>query len=382
MTPASSTTPTPERTRSTDTAPTLTPTPTKLPTTMKAIAKVRAGPGLEMIEVPVPRIGPREVLVRTRACSICGTDVHIHRWDSWAESRIRPPLVIGHELCGEVVEAGAEVQRVKVGDSVSADSHVPDLTCAVCRRGEPHLCIHLGILGVDRTGVFSEYVALPEVCVWRNEPGLDPAQASIQDPMGNAVYATLVEPVAGQSVAVFGDGPTGLGAVGVAAAAGASQVIHVGKYPARLEIGRRMGATLSLNAAAPEADVVARVLEAAEGGADVVLEMTGSQLAVDQGFQVLRKGGRFSAFGIPAEPLRIDLANAVVFKGARVYGINGRRLWETWYQMAGLLRSGRLDFSPIITHRIPFADFQRGFELMTAPERQAAKVVMLLSSKD
>jgi len=353
------------------------PAPRPIPRTMKAIAKVAPGPGLEMIETPVPEIGPHEVLVRTRACSICGTDVHIYRWDPWAQGRIRPPLVVGHEICGEVVRVGAEVQRISIGDSVSADSHVPDLTCAVCRRGEPHLCSNLRILGVDRAGVFSEYVALPEACVWRNAPDLDPAQASIQDPMGNAVYATLVEPVAGQSVVVFGDGPTGLGAVGVAAAAGASTVVHVGKHPARLEIGRRMGATLSLNVAAPGVDVVGAVMDATGGGADVVLEMTGSQLAVEQGFQVLRKGGRFSAFGIPAEPLRIDLANAVVFKGARVLGINGRRLWETWYQMAGLLRSGGLDFSPIITHRIPFDEFQRGFELMTSPDRQAAKVVLL-----
>ncbi|MGQ9586206.1 MAG: L-threonine 3-dehydrogenase [Anaerolineae bacterium] len=348
-----------------------------MPETMRAVIKPQAAPGLEMVEVDVPRISDKEVLIRVKACSICGTDVHIYKWDAWSQHRIKPPLIIGHEFCGEIVEVGADVKGFRVGDYVSSDSHIPDGTCPVCRQGMPHICANLEILGVDRTGCFADYIALPTISLWRNDPSLDPASASIQDPMGNAVYTVLAEPVAGKTVAVFGDGPIGLGAVGVARAAGASTVFHVGKYPRRLEIGQQMGADVSLNITQPGVDVVGTILKATDGwGVDVVLEMTGNQRAINEGFAVLRKGGRFSAFGIPSEPVQIDLNEAVIFKGARILGINGRLLWETWFQMAGLLKSGQLDFSPIITHRLPFDRWQEGFEAMMSPEREAAKVVL------
>ena len=348
-----------------------------MPETMRAIVKPRPGPGLEMTTVPIPQIGPRDVLVKVRATSICGTDVHIYKWDAWSASRVRPPLIVGHEFCGHVVEVGSAVRSIQVGDFVSADSHRFDGTCPVCRKGQPHICANLEILGVDADGCFAEYVALPESSAWVNDPDLDPAIASIQDPCGNAVYAVLVEPVAGQSVAVFGDGPTGLFAVGVARAAGASLVAHIGKYPQRLAIGRDMGADLSINITEPGTDVVRTLLDATQGvGVDVAVEMTGSQRAIDEGFAALRKGGRFSAFGIPSQPVSMDLNNQVIFKGVTIHGINGRQLWQSWYQMAGLFKSGALDPSPVITHRISLGDFQRGFDLMTAPDRAAAKIVM------
>jgi threonine 3-dehydrogenase len=348
-----------------------------MPETMRAIVKPRPGPGLEMTTAPVPKIGPREVLVKVRATSICGTDVHIYKWDAWAAGRIKPPLIIGHEFCGDVVEVGSAVRSIKVGDYVSADSHRFDGTCPVCRRGQPHICANLEIFGVDTNGCFAEYVALPESSAWINDPSLDPAIASIQDPCGNAIYAVLVEPVAGQSVVIFGDGPTGLFAVGVASAAGAGLVAHVGKYPRRLAIGKAMGAGLSLNITEPGTDVVRTLLDATEGvGVDVVVEMSGSQQAINEGFAVVRKGGRFSAFGIPSQPISMDLNNQVIFKGVTIYGINGRQLWRSWYQMAGLFKSGALDPSPVITHQISLDDFQRGFDLMTASDRVAAKIVM------
>ncbi len=344
---------------------------------MRSIIKPTAGPGLAMVEADIPEITPQEVLIKVKATSICGTDVHIYNWDAWSQGRIKPPLRIGHEFCGHIVAVGRETRGFKEGDFVTSDSHIPDGTCPVCRQGQAHICANLSILGVDRTGCFADYIALPTIALWRNDPALDPAQASIQDPMGNAVYTTLVEPVAGKSVIVFGDGPTGLGAVGVAKAAGASTVFHVGKYPFRLEIGKKMGADVTLNISQPDTDVVKTVMAATGGwGVDVVLEMTGSPRAIDEGFAVLRKGGRFSLFGIPAGPVTLDLNKTMIFKGARVYGINGRILWDTWYQMAGLLKSGRLDFSPIITHQIPLDDWQKGFDLMTAKDRVAAKVVM------
>jgi len=344
---------------------------------MRAIIKPQPGPGLQMTRVPIPRIGPREVLVKVRATSICGTDVHIFKWDAWAAARVKPPLIIGHEFCGDVVEVGSAVRSIKVGDFVSADSHRYDGTCPVCRNGQPNICANLEIFGVDTNGCFAEYVALPESSAWVNAPDLDPAIASIQDPCGNAVYAVLVEPVAGRSVAIWGDGPTGLFAVGVAKAAGASPVFHIGKYPQRLAIGQAMGADVSLNISEPGADVVRTLLTATGGvGVDAVIEMTGSPQAIQEAFAAVRKGGRFSAFGIPSQPITLDLNSAVIFRGITLYGINGRQLWQSWYQMAGLFRSGALDPSPVITHRISLDDFQKGFALMTAPDRVAAKIVM------
>jgi len=350
--------------------------------TMRAIVKAQAAPGLEMHEVPIPQIGEHDVLVKVRACSICGTDVHIARWDNAARQWLKPPLVIGHEFCGYVVRCGSEVTRFKEGDFVSSDSHLPDWTCDVCRRGMPHICANLKVLGVDRPGCFAEYVALPESVLWLNDPGLDPGSASIQDPMGNSVYATLVEPVSGRSVVVFGDGPTGLGAVAVAKAAGAGLIIHVGLSPFLLEIGERLGAHVSINAGEPGLDVVARVLELTGGGADVVLEMSGSAKAIKEGLSVTCPGGRYTAFGLPTAPVPVDFENDVIFKGVRIQGITGRLLWDTWYQMAGLLRSGQLDFSPIITHRLPFSRWEHAFDLLLAQERRAAKIVMFLDEDD
>lgn len=349
---------------------------------MQAIVKAEAGPGLEMREVPVPTIGPHDVLVKVRACSICGTDVHIDRWDASVSNWVRPPMVIGHEMCGYVVECGAEVTRVKEGDFVSPDSHLPDWTCDICRRGAPHLCANLEILGIDRPGAYAEYVSLPETGLWKNAPNLDPANASMQDPMGNAVYATLVEPVAGQSVVVFGDGPTGLGAVAVAKAADAAQVIHVGLSPFLLDIGRRLGADVSLNAGDPGIDIVGEIRDRTGCGADVVLEMSGSAKAIRQGLAAVRPAGRYSAFGLPSQATEIDWQHEVIFKGTRILGITGRMLWQTWEQMASLLASGRLDFSPIVTHRLPFTEFRHGFDLLEAADRRAAKVVLYLDDAD
>ena len=347
---------------------------------MLALVKSKPLPGLELREVPVPDIGPHEVLVKVRACSICGTDLHLYRWDGAIKERARTPLVIGHELCGYVVATGRAVERLREGDYVSADSHLPDWTCAVCRQGLPHLCRNLQILGVDRPGAFAEYVAVPESSLWVNDTTLDPAVASIQDPMGNAVHAALAEPVSGRSVVIFGDGPTGLGATAVANASGAWPIVLVGLSAFLLEIGAQVGASLCINAGTQ--DVLSEIQRLLPDGADVVLEMSGSPAAVRQGLQVLKPGGCFIAFGLPAEKITLDLGAEIVFKGVRLIGVTGRRLWDTWYQMGALLRSGKVDFQPIITHRLPFTQWQLGFEQLLAPERQAAKVVLFMNPED
>jgi threonine 3-dehydrogenase len=342
---------------------------------MKAVVKLEAAPGAQMTSVKIPEIKPNEVLVKVKATSICGTDVHIYKWDEWARRRIRPPQILGHELAGEVVEVGKEVKSLKVGDYISAESHIPCGSCIQCKTGQQHICANLEILGVDRNGCFAEYVAIPEAVAWKNDPELPLEFASVQEPLGNSVYATLVTEVAGKTMAIFGDGPTGLFAIGVAKVSGAAKVFAVGRHPRRLEIAKEMGADVVLNER--EADVVEEILSATEGiGVDIVQDMAGTQAAIEEGLEVLRKGGRFTAFGIPPEPVRIDLAKNVIFKGVTIYGINGREMFDTWFKVANLLGSGLLDISPVITHKLPLEDFERGFELMMKRPKVAAKIVL------
>ena len=343
---------------------------------MRALVKSAPGPGANLATVDIPRPGPRDLLVRVQATSICGTDLHIYEWDPWAQSRVRLPRRFGHELAGEVLETGSAVSLVKPGDFVSADSHITCGVCLQCRTGRAHVCSNLAILGVDVDGCFADYAVIPESSAWKNDPALPPDVACVQDPLGNAVYATLVEDVSGKSVAVMGCGPTGLFAVGVARASGAGPIFAVDEHDFRLELARKMGATHAIKVGE---DVAAAILEGTGGvGAEVVLEMSGSPAAIKSGFRALARGGRFTAFGIPREPLAdFDLANDVIFKGARVIGITGRELFRTWYQMASLLKSGALDPAPVITHRFPLDRFQDAFELIRSPEARCGKVVLI-----
>ncbi|MFB3906925.1 MAG: L-threonine 3-dehydrogenase [Candidatus Eisenbacteria bacterium] len=344
---------------------------------MRAVVKTQARPGAELLQVPIPRIQPDEVLVRVKATTICGTDVHIYQWNEWAQGRIKNlPQTLGHELAGEVVEVGSTVTTVKPGDFVSCETHIPCLHCVQCLTGQMHICANLKILGVDRDGCFAEYVAVPSIVCWKNDPAIPPEIAAAQEPLGNAVYATLVEPVTSRSVLIFGDGPTGLFAAGVARASGASIVFLVGVNDARLEIARKMGADVVLDAR--KDDVRSVVLDRTHGvGADVVLDMVGLQSVLDQGLELVRRGGRFSAFGLPDGRLSIDMNNGVIFKGLRLYGINGRLMFETWLQVSQLLRSGRLDIRPVITHKLPLEEFARGFDLLHEVPISTGKVVLI-----
>jgi threonine 3-dehydrogenase len=318
-------------------------------------------------------IGPRDVLVKVRATTMCGTDLHIYRWDAWAQSRIKPPMVFGHEFAGDVVAVGDDVVGIRVGDFVSGETHIVCGHCRSCRTGHFHICQNVKIVGVDRPGCFAEYVTIPAMNAWRNDPAMDPAVAAAQEPFGNAVHTALATDLATKTVLVTGCGPIGLFAVAIARAAGASRIFATDINPYRLEMARTMGATDLLDA---RGDVVSEILAATDGdGVDVLLEMSGNQVAINQGFAALRFGGFASLLGLPGRSLdNFDLANHIVFKGATVYGVSGRKMFETWYQTRALLGAGGVDIAPIITHRLPLEEFEQAFEMML--EGVAAKVAL------
>jgi len=350
---------------------------------MWAVVKTRPEMGGELKEVAVPRIADDQVLVRVRATSICGTDVHIYKWDPWSAGRIGEqnlPQTLGHEVAGEVVEIGRSVKGIRRGDYVSAETHIPDPRDLQTLLGQMHIGERMKILGVDMNGSFAEYIAIPEVVCWVNDPAIPPAFACVQEPLGNATYAVLGEDndVAAKSMVLIGDGPISLFAVGVARAFGVTNIFLVGKYDFNMDIGKKMGADHLLYANRDDVDRIAYVKDHTRGyGADIVLDMAGSLQALDEGFKMLRKGGRFTAFGVASQSeVPIDYNNGIVFKGAQVHGINGRRMFDTWYRVRNLLSSGRLDISPVISHMYRLEDFEKGFEKMIERPRHAAKVIL------
>ena len=349
---------------------------------MKAIVKTKRGPGAEILDVDEPKIGPHDVLIKVKASSICGTDVHIWDWNEWADERIKNlPLVFGHEFSGEVIEVGEEVTSVSVGDFVSAETHIVDGTCYQCKTDRMHVCKHMKIIGVDRPGAFAEYIAIPELNAWKNDKHLDPYIASIQEPLGNAVHTVLpkdnIEDIAGKFVGVFGCGPIGLMAIAVLKEIGAALVVATEKGSnVRLSLAKKMGADVVINV--DEEDPVKVINDVTDGhGLDVALEMSGSPVALNQAFETLTPGGRVSILAIYDKPVTLDLNNHIVFKSATVYGITGRRMFQTWYQMKGLLRraSFREKIESVITHKIPIKDFEKGIELLH--KKEAAKVALI-----
>jgi len=351
---------------------------------MKAVVKTKPEFGAEYMECDIPQIADDQVLVKVKATSICGTDVHIYKWDPWSDSRIGAkalPQILGHEVAGEVVEVGKNVTRIKVGDMISAETHIPHPGDLQALLGQFHIGERMKILGVDCHGCFAEYFAVPEVVCWVNDPSISAEFASIQEPLGNATYATLGEDadVAGKSMVIFGDGPISLFAVGVARACGVTKIFHVGKYDLNMQIGKTMGSDFQLwtNKQSPK-ERLQFVKDHTDGyGADIVLEMVGSADALDDSFKMVRKGGRVTAFGIaPDSPCPIDYNNGIVFKGCQVHGINGRKMFDTWYRVKNLLASKRVDPSPVITHKFLLEDFAQGFEKMIERPRNAAKVVL------
>jgi threonine 3-dehydrogenase len=341
--------------------------------TMHAVVKAKAAPGIELQEVPVPSPGPGEVLVKVQAASVCGTDLHIFNWDPWAQGRIHPPLIPGHEFAGVVAGKGRGVTTVKEGDLVSAEMHVACGKCMQCRIGEAHICQHVRILGVDEDGAFAEYAIIPETNIWKLSPQIPHEYATLLDPLGNAVHAVLSGPIAAQTVAVTGCGAIGLFSIAVAKACGAAKVFAVEVNAHRRAVAAQMGADVVLNPATD--DVVERIKDETDGtGVDVLLEMSGVATAIRTGFAALRTGGRASLLGIPSKPFELDFAKDIIFKGAVVLGINGRKMFETWFQMEALLATGKLNLEPAITHRLKLSEFEQAMELLRTGE--AIKAVL------
>ena len=340
---------------------------------MQAVVKVEAGPGMCLESVPIPPVGPYDALVKIKATSICGTDLHIYNWDDWAESRLHPPLTIGHEFCGTVVEIGSAVTQVQLGDYVSGDSHVVCGRCYQCRTGRAHLCQNTQILGVDRDGCWAEYIALLAAGLWINPPALAPEFASLQDNFGNAVHTAFSTQMVNRRVLVTGCGPVGLMAIAVARAIGARLIFATDLSDYHLDLAKQMGADYVYNVT--REDMYAAIMEKTDGeGVDVLLEMSGAAAAMDQGFSVLTYGGEVALLGLLPKPLLFDINNHIIFKGATVHGVIGRRLWDTWYEMRGLLTSGRVDLTPLVTHRFPLREFDQALRVMLSGH--SGKVVM------
>jgi len=339
---------------------------------VQALVKSKAAAGLWLEDVPAPEIGINDVLIRVCKTGICGTDLHIYDWDAWAQRTIPVPMVVGHEFVGEIVDLGSNVSDFQVGDLVSGEGHVVCGRCRNCMAGRRHLCAHAIGLGVQRPGAFAEYISIPEQNAWLTDRRFPPEIATIQEPMGNAVHAASVAPLAGAAVAIFGAGPIGLFAVPIARATGAAKIMTVEPSNYRRELAQTMGSDVVIDPR--REDVLRRILDETGGeGADVLLEMSGNPQAIAQGLRSLRSGGHVSLLGIPSRPMEVDLADGIIFKGATVRGIAGRRIWETWYQTRGFLESG-MDLSPIITHELPLSGFAEAFDLVASG--QSGKVML------
>ena len=328
---------------------------------MKALVKKKAEPGLWMEDVPVPKIGINDVLIRVEKTGICGTDLHIHTWDAWAQKTIPVPLVVGHEFVGRIAEAGTNVTDFKPGDLVSGEGHVVCGRCRNCMAGRRERCRDTKGVGVNRAGAFAEYVALPVTNVWGHDPRIPREIQSIFDPFGNAVHSALAFPVLGEDVLITGAGPIGIMAAAVAKHAGARHVVVTDINPYRLELARKMGVTLALDARTERAADAQKKLGMKEGF-DIGLEMSGHPAAFREMLQNLSHGGRIAMLGIPEKEMAIDW-NLVIFNMLTIKGIYGREMYETWYQMTVLLQSG-LDIAPVITHRFACGDFEKAFEVV------------------
>jgi threonine 3-dehydrogenase len=339
---------------------------------MQAIVKQKRAPGLTVTSVPKPSPGPGEVLIAVRHAGVCGTDLHIADWNAWAEGRIKPPVVVGHEFAGEIVGVGDAVSELRTGQLVTAEGHIVCGHCLQCRTGNSHICRNTRIIGVDRDGAFAEYIVMPATNVLPLD-GIPTTIGAVMDPMGNAFHTVLSADIPGSTVLVAGCGPIGCFAVGIARAAGAAKVIASDVNATRLALARQMGAHVTVNADTD--DVVRAVLDETGGeGADVVCEMSGVPSALHQAFAAVRMGGRVQLLGLPKGQVPIDFANEIIFKGITIYGVIGRKMYETWHQMRRYLSAGLLDPRPVITHQFPLAKIDEA--LAAIRSGNAGKIIL------
>ena len=338
---------------------------------MKALVKARAERGLWMEDIPVPEYGINDVLIRVRYAGICGTDLHIYEWDDWAKATIRVPMAIGHEFVGEIVAVGSNVNDFHPGDIVSGEGHVVCGRCRNCLAGRRHLCAHTKGVGVNRPGAFAEFIALPMTNIWRHEPHVNQEVAAIFDPFGNAVHTALSFPVLGEDVLITGAGPIGCMAAAVVRHAGARHVVVTDPNPVRLDLARRMGATLAIDPTKTPVREAQKQLRMQEGF-DVGLEMSGNGAALREMLDNMCHGGRIAMLGIPSRELAINW-NQVIFNMLTIKGIYGREMYETWYKMTVMIECG-LDITPVITHRLRYDEFETGFAAMR--EGNAGKVIL------
>jgi threonine 3-dehydrogenase len=338
---------------------------------MLALVKTSAGPGLELHDVPIPAVGINDVLIRVHKTGICGTDLHIDAWDNWASNEIKPPLVIGHEFVGDIVEVGSNVSDFHPGDRVSGEGHVTCGQCRHCMAGQRHLCARTVGLGVGRDGAFAEYVVLPHTNIWHHWPGVDEDVAAIFDPFGNAVHTALSFPVLGEDVLVTGAGPIGLMATAVVKHAGARLIVVSEPNAFRRELAMTLGATVAVDPRERDLGDVQRELGMVEGF-DVGLEMSGNATALRTAIDNMAHGGSIALLGLPTAETQLDL-NEVIFNQLTLRGIYGREMYETWYKMAVLVQSG-LDISPVITHRFSFREHEAAFA--AARSGDSGKVIM------
>ncbi len=330
--------------------------------TMKGIVKVDRVKGAVWAEdLPIPKPGPRDVLVKVRAAAICGTDLHIYGWTPWAESRIVPPMVFGHEFAGDIVEAGPGVRRLKVGQRIAGETHIDCGKCYQCLTGNAHICEDMKIVGVHVPGAFAEYIVIPETCGWEIADGVSYEQGAILEPMGVAMHGIEASGgVGGRSVVILGCGPIGLMAIGIAKAQGADPIIVSDRVDAKLSVAEAMGATTTVNVA--KQDLPSVVMSATgKRGADIVIDYSGNGRAISDGLKSLKKGGRMVLVGLPDGPVSLDLSDGIIYKEATLVGVTGRTMYGTWFECERLLNSGKIDLSLVIGGRYDMRDFDAAF---------------------
>ena len=347
-----------------------------VPSTMTALRKLRNAPGAELVTIAVPKIDNDNVLIRVDAASICGTDLHILEWDTWSSNRVKTPITLGHEMAGTIVATGSNVDPTLIGDFVSCESHVTCGSCFQCESGTPHMCPNTEIIGVDRDGCFAEYVSVPEKVLWHTDRSkLQPNIASLQEAFGGAVRSSLAHNPKNKTVGVLGCGPIGLFSIAILKATGASQVIATDTNEYRLSLALEIGADMVFNPSHEASVSTAEWLsKAGKHGVDIMLEMSGAPASIDAAFKGVRRGGHVNLFGIPPKPIRVDIAEDLIFKNLTVLALNGREIFDTWHKTRELLETGLVDLKPLISHTLSLDKIMDAFDLLKGGN--ACKIVI------